>query len=357
MKHLLRVNLYLDLTSGSDREKFDFERETTTGKEVLQALVTSYPAYTYTQDSVTGVIWIHPRKLTIHEILSQRINIEIPAHQVPASRIIFSGLCTLLSVKLLDLNWMDLQAFAYGVELPTGVYSARDVLNFCCIANPSKAFLVSSGKKGQLSMLPRNLSYANPLAPPRAAAVRFWEIEIGSSANGTPSPAEISAAMSDANPRVRWASRAYLEATKQNYQAKDLFGNADSPEKAAWSALGYEAAIFRGVNDPRFLLNLGSEFTDTAMHLRDPGLALLVSLELAREKQITNSLDIIVTEHKFSASEIASIKPDVYRLAHQSVLVLNKLKVLKLEVPEFAPEALRELEHTNFLKLVPAEKP
>ena len=90
--------------------------------------------------------------------------------------------------------------------------------------------------------------------------------------------------------------------------------------------------------------------------IKDPSLALVTSLELAREKQDTSYLDSIIRQHKYSKTEIDSIKADIYQLAHKSKLALNKLKALKLDVPEFSPKALDQLENTNIFTLVPVGK-
>jgi hypothetical protein len=188
--------------------------------------------------------------------------------------------------------------------------------------------------------------------------VRFWEIEFGKSlsANGIPSGEELCGALADPNPRKRWAARIYLEAAWQNYPWFDVIAKSHGAEQAAWVALGLQAATFRGSDGSLVLLKTVKGFADKLVQIKDPGLALVTSLELTREKQDTSYLDAIVRRHKYTEAEAASVKPDVYRLAHESKLALDRLKKMRLHVPEFSRKALRELDDTNLLTLFPAEK-
>ena len=357
-KYLLRANFYMDVVPDSDSVEFTFDKETATGKELIEAFLATYPTYTFTQDRETGVIWIHPKRIKYENILNQKIRIDRPAFQVRALNTVVAPLTRMLSMTMPE--WMRPgPTLNYGVDLPAGVYTVKEIINFCCVANPSKAFEFFPGYEGgALIVNLDNLYFNSPLTPPRAEAVRFWEIEIGKSTNGIPVAAEVGAAMSDSNPRKRWAARCYFEAAIINYQMSDIVRQSGSPENKVWAALGEEAAIYRGINDPQFLVaNVASGFTTNLTQISDPGLALVTSLELAREKQGTNYLylDTIVSQHKFTEAEVASIKSDVYRLAHESPLALDKLRAIKLDVQEFLPKALDELADTNLFTLVPAE--
>jgi hypothetical protein len=360
-KYLLRANLYLGDGWDAESKAFSFNKETATGKELIEAFLATYPTYIYTQDSKTGVIWIYPKRMEYEDILSEKIKINHPAYQVSAVNAVIIPLCKLLHLQPMLSNG-NMQAFNYGVDLPAGVFTARDIVNFCLIANPTKAFRFYpsyGGYTGGYVIILDNLEYRNPLALPRAAAVKFWEVEIGKPTNEIPTAAELSVAMSDVDPKIRFAARSYHEAAPVNYNMKDIIEKSGSPENAVWAALGIEASMFKGIYDPQFLVaNSGSGFTTSLRQIKDPGLALVTSLELAREKQGTNYLylDSIVSQHKFTEAEIANIKPDVYRLAHESPLMLDKLKAMKLDVPEFSPKALSELADTNLFTLVPMEK-
>jgi hypothetical protein len=358
-KYLLRANFYRDGVSNEDSAKFTFSKEVATEGELLEAFLATYPDYTYTQDKETGILWIHQKRVNYDDILSQKVRIERPAYQVTMLTGVFTPLCRLfpnVHAFLFEFGPPMNLTFDYGIDLPAGNCTVREILNYCCIRNLTMSFAIARDAEGQFFIKPIDSYYGNPLAPPRAAAVKFWEIEIGKSTNGIPNIAEISTAMSDTNPRKRWAARSYLEAAWKNYRFSDLSTNSDSPEKAVWAALGIQDVIFRGINDSEYNRDGTPGFTNNLAQIKDPGLALLASLELTREKQGTSYLDAIVSKHKFSEAEIASIKPDVYRLAHKSKLVLDKLKTMKLNVPEFSAEALSELERTNLFTLIPMGK-
>jgi hypothetical protein len=58
----LRANLYWDPKAIAGPAGFAFNRENTTGKEVMDAFLAAYSDYTRTQDQETGVLWLHPKK-------------------------------------------------------------------------------------------------------------------------------------------------------------------------------------------------------------------------------------------------------------------------------------------------------
>ena len=361
-KYLLQVNLYLngDSLSGSESSKFSFDRANVTGDELLKAFIAAYPAYVCTQDKKTGVIWIHPKQIQYDHMLSQTVKVEHSAYQIPMLTGILNPLASLLPSNLNIAVWnygipMS-ETFDYCVDLPAGDSTILEILNYCSVWNITKCFCVSSDPKGKMIIEPINLYYRNPLATPRVAVIKFWEIEIGKPTNGIPSYGEMNAAMSDKNPMKRWAARCYLEATWENYIWKNLVTKSDNPEKAVWTALQLKAIAVRGTNDIQYLSHLSPEIATDIRHIKDPDLALVASLDLARENQDTSYLDSIVSQHKFTEAEIACIKPDVYRLVHESKVALDKLKAMRLDVPEFSSKALDELEDRNIFTLVPMDQ-
>ena len=240
----------------------------------------------------------------------------------------------------------------YDVDLPAGVYSAREILDFCCVANLNKAFLVRPirGKPSPIVIFLTGLLYGNPLAPPRVEAIRFWELQIGKPTNGTPSRDEVRAAMSDPNPEKRLAAGLYLEAADENYTPADLIGNADGSEQAIWTVLGEGYAQLRGADTDliSFVARNDTKLNGDLKQINNPSLALLTALQLTREKQDTGYLDEMIKEHTFTEAEIVAIKPELYRMARSSKAVRDKLLAMKSQVPELSPVALGELANTNF---------
>src|SRR5665213_1315698 len=145
-EYLLRANIFTIAGADSDSTPFRFKKREATGKEILEALLAAYPAYTYTQDQETGVIWIHPKRIKYEDILNQKIKIERAACQIPMFTRIYQPLCGLLSPYViagsLPKSGSPSSSYCYFVDLPSGVFSVREILNYCCAANPTKAFAV-----------------------------------------------------------------------------------------------------------------------------------------------------------------------------------------------------------------------
>jgi hypothetical protein len=78
-------------------------------------------------------------------------------------------------------------------------------------------------------------------------------------------------------------------------------------------------------------------------------------MELAREEKDAGMMDV-VQGLKLTESEMAGIKPDVYRIARGSALVREKLIQMKFEVPELSADALTELSNTNWFRQVWSDK-
>jgi hypothetical protein len=352
--YMVRANLVLAGPANSVSNLFAFEKQRATGKDLLDAYVGVYSDYTYTQDPGTGVIWTHPRTLRYADVLSQNIMVVRPGRQVAFESAILLPVYQLLSssISMPATSGPTGQQFGFGVDLQPGVYPVRDIINACCIANPVLLFQMGPARDrpGGYVLTPRISRYSNPLASPRDMAVHFWETEIAksSSTNGIPTIREMAVAMSDPEFRVRWAARAFLEATFLTYRWGDLIRACDSPEQAVWVALGIEAATYRGVNDDQFFFATSelkqAGFADLLSRVKDPNVALLACLELAREKAETGYLDAMVSSHRYSEAEIAPILPDIWRMTHESQLVVEKLRRLKLNVPQFSPENLRDLD-------------
>ena len=382
-KYLLRANIYMDAAASSGKTTFAFAKKRATGQDLFDAFLTAFPRFTYTQDPETGVIWFHPKDVNYSEILNQKISIARRANQVPMYTDVYLPLCKLLAPDVIDSSKLAARAssidpatgkapipffWLYDVELPSGEYSAREILNFCCAASPTKAFLIrqqySRGQgqehkgRGRLIIFLKDLGFLNSLAPPRIEAVKFWEVEIGKPKNGTPSFEEVRAAMSDPNPKKRSAASLYVEACIKNYPTIDLIENADGADEAVWTVLGLQNALWRD-SATNFFSHMMRKFPRLREDLRrieNPSLALIASLQLTREKQDTSHLDELVEAHSFVEAEIAAIKPELDRMARSSKAVREKLRAMKSRIPGLSPEDLAEMEQTNLLTSASQER-
>ena len=368
--YLLRANMYVDLRTALDTEKrrFAFKKEKATARDIFDAFLATYPIYTYSHDPKTGVIWFHPKNVNYDQILNAKVLIRRAELQVPLYSGVLQPVFSLLyanpKVRIDPTAGAPFTGNAAGplapfdnicVDLPAGVYCARDVLNICCLASPRIAFWAfDENGNGRVSMLvPAHLEDNNPLALVRPGAIGFWETEIGTTGNTPPTPNTIAAAVSDANPRKRWAAREYHEATRRLSHG---VVSAD-PRIAVWEVLAWKG-VFVGdgpflKNNPLFMDKRPAVLND--LMREDTGLALVTSMELAREAKDPSVMDV-VSGHKFTEAEVAEIKPDVYRIGRASKLVRDKLMQMKFDESDLSPQSLRELENTNLFILVPDQQ-
>jgi hypothetical protein len=326
---------------------------------LIEALLASFPNYTFTQDEETRVIWIHPRSTNYSDILSEKYRIERPAWQVP----MFAGVYEPMRNSL-ALSWMltvtnsppdawlggTTHEFAqsYCVDLPAGTFPARQIFNYCCVANPARTFFVTLNTNGSRHIEADSLYYRNPMIPPRPAAVAFWKAEIGQPKGDTPILDEVGAALSDPNPRIRWAARGYLQAAPLNYRTADLITNAEDPRQAVWAGLGLKTIDVMGRGDFIYLTPkapIMAAITNDLV-LGDPGLTLLISMEMARESNDPGLMES-AARHKFTAAEVQAIKPDFCRITRESKQVRDKLLSMKINLPGFSLDELRDLGNSN----------
>lgn len=359
-KYLMRMNLYMDRPEPQPK-LFAFSKDKVTGQEMLDALLREYPEFTYTQNPDTGIIWIHPKKVTYSDVLNRRVKINHDARGVQMYPDIYLPLRKLLGPDFVDSHSGTIDrsppySWFYDVDLKAGTYSVREILDLCCSANPSKVFLIfQPGQTEAHTISLTHLVYRSPVAPPRVGAVRFWELEMGKSTNGIPTYKQIREAMASRDPAKRLTACLYFEACEYNYSTKNLLEKADGPDQAIWSALGAQYAIWRE-SDTNFFSNRIKSIPrigEDLKNIKDPCLAVLVSLQLTRESKDTSYVDQIVSQHSFTEEEINSIKPEMLRMARSSNAVREKIRAMHLTGPEFSPGALRELENTNFLDVVP----
>jgi len=365
VSNLIRANICLDAGAYEDKTLFKFKKEKTTGREVFEALIAAYPAYTFTQDALTGVIWIHPKSVNYTNLLNKQVEIMRPVLQIPMDYGVLQPLIRVLyppSEGMIGNNPFSLlRSFSaeaasnmdYCVDIPSGIYSCRDILNFCSVASPNWAFEVQRGSDGLFYIDARPLS-ARLQASERIPAIKFWETEIGDTTNAPPSNELLTAVFSDSNPRKRWAAREYLRATEGLSHGVP---GAD-PRLSEWTHIGVKYVQLGDMGEWAFFSRSNPGKDPAILHQLmpiEPGLALLVSMELAREEKDASLMDV-VQGHKLTQTEMAAIKPDLYRIARESTLVRDKLAQMKFDLPDLSPEALNELSNTNWFRPLSAAK-
>ena len=328
-KYLLRSVLYV--SNPASQMHFSFQRQKCTANELFNALTATYTNYTWSVDSNTGVIWFHPVEVAYNSILPLRVPITNDLLGVPMR----SGVLEPLSERFpqtIDVSrggTLYMNTFDYSVSLPRGSLSVRDILNYCCSANPTKTFYV----QGQWSIRPINLvSKTLTSAPP--GAIFWWKTQMGDLRNRQPDNPNLINALADSNPHVRRSACAYLEALSWQLHGDSLISHAEPFTKAAWAALGLMSVRVRisDATSTAGLSILGKGYSENLFSQGDPQLAVLAAFELASVANVkssapghdTRGLDIVM-RRQFPKGTLDEVQPELSRRAYDSEFVRKEI--------------------------------
>jgi len=374
-KYLVRANLFYDEQAINDNTYFYFNKQEATARELLDAYITTYPEFTYTQDNETGVLWIHPKRIKYNDILDQNINILTGAKNLPMYSGVYRPLCDLLAPRLLDSNDPSVPFFGsrridpdtkrplisqiwfYDVDLPAGIHSVKNLLNYCCVANPTTAFAIGPmlDQPATQVIYLNSLIYGNPIAQPRDAAIKYWEDTRGKPAIEAPSAIEVGTALCDLDPRMRHSACLYFESCLINYDGYEMIKDKEAIDQKVWIVLGWEYVQLGALATNGFHIAMAHipNFKNDLDKIQNAGLALLVSLELARENMDGGNVDAIIGRHKYTYNEINSILPELTRMARTSKAVRDKLLRMNLPIGDLIQPDISKLEDANYLTKVP----
>lgn len=322
-KWLLRTVLVVTPDLGVARP-FTFESDACRGADLLNAVVAAYPEFVWTQDGDTGVIWVHPQTVELANILGERVS--VPRRQLgvpmltgvlePIRKISRNAPAIHRGSEALD------NTFNYAVAVPEGTFSIRDMLNQCCLANPSKTFFVSLDGSSTV-IYPVNLvSDQTDTAP--VGAVSMWNLATERSSADAPSAEEIRAGLASADGNVRAAARAYLETMIFRWQPDAWIRETEDVSMGLWIAV---AAAEIHVRIPEVG---GTPHTNTAVVQRiktaadagvleecDPKLAVIAALEYAR---LTDDMTYVqpALGREIDASDLRDMAPEVFRICRSA---------------------------------------
>jgi hypothetical protein len=309
---------------------FSFKAAKCSGKDVLNAVTTSYHDFVWTQDSNTGVIWFHAKDLRLGNILSPKVRIANEDLGVPMQTGILEAIEDVPNgIRVKRWGTAFTNTFNYPVDLQAGEYSVRDVLNTCCIANPSKTFYIQvyRNREPQFTVISAvNLSSHKSTAP-RPGILLFWTLKIGKLTESIPANEQIQAALANPDPRIRWAARMYSQAMALHVPFEELMNNSQSQEQALWVCLGAINAFVRSdeatyTDGIKKMQTVNKDFFENG----DPNLAVLVAVELARLANDVTALNI-VSQRKLRPGALASIKSEINYSARVSSKVRNALRI------------------------------
>jgi hypothetical protein len=345
-KHLSTDYLVRSVLAVSDLDleqiPFEYESARCTVKDLYDALSTTY-GLSWVQDERTDVAWFHPVELAHDRILTTRIQATWDQLGLPMQSGILepleAGGATGITVK----QWGTLfqNTFDYAVDVPSGTYTVRDLLNLCCIANLTKTFYVRLGQGGALVTAVNLVSDEVRSVP--VEALHLWDAQIGQErGKGAPTREQLMTALADQEAEVRRAARNYLEATIWSVGVDELVNNRITAEQALWTCIGVTSVLVRSeeATHRASIETMERLATDDFLAECEPGLAVMTSLDLARLTKDAKALEV-VKKRNLGASELAGVVSDACRVAALSGYVR---KALQAESAEALVGALRPLD-------------
>src|SRR6266403_1424059 len=217
---------------------FEFESATCTVKDLYDAVAARYALHWF-QDERTGVTWFHPAELAYDRILTTKVHVERDQLSLPMQSGILEPLEDSSAASITVKRWSNLfqNTFDYAVDVPAKVYTIRDLLSLCCVANPTKTFFARLSD-GQVFVTAVNLVSDEARSVP-VGALHLWNMEIGQGrGNGAPTQEQVITALADQEPEVRRAARDYLEAIIWNALVDEWVRSDTSTAKLLWTCIG-----------------------------------------------------------------------------------------------------------------------
>jgi len=303
---------------------FVYQSPRCTLRELYDAIAAGYEL-TWTQDERTGVAWFYPQELSIQHVLSTKVHLDQDHFGLPMQTGVLEPLSVNNGTGIRVKQWGTLfqNTFNYAVDVPAGEYTIRDLLNLCCVANPTKTFFVQVDHDA--SFITAINLVSDKVQPVPVGALRWWETEVGPR-NGVPAEAQVIAALANDNAKVRRAARNYLEAIIWNVPLDELAGGASSSSDSLWTSIGITSILVRSEQATHLAsiemmerLATGDLLTDS-----EPGLAVMTALDLARLTKDSRALGV-VKKRDLPDNELTGIMPDACRVAALSDFVRQAL--------------------------------
>jgi hypothetical protein len=320
---------------------FDYESATCTVKDLNDAVAATY-GLQLVRDEHTSVAWFHPIELAYDRILATKVHVERDHLGLPMQSGILEPLADSSAAGITVKRWSNLfqNTFDYAVDVPAGVYSIRDLLNLCCVANPTKTFFVQV-RDGPAFVTSVNLVSDEARAVP-VGALRLWDINIGQGrGQGAPTQEQVMTALADQESQVRHAARGYLEAIIWSAPVDEWLRSDTPTAKLLWTCIGVTSVLVRSEEATHRVSIETMERLATGDFLAEcePGLAVMTALDLARLTKDARALEV-VTKRNFGTNELAGITSDACRVAALSGYVR---KALQTKSAHTLVDALRPL--------------
>ena len=356
--------------------KLEFDAEKCTVADTLTAFFNAYPNYTYTQDKNTGIIWLHPKMIAYESILAAKVKLASDVIGVPM-------LGTLSQLRPFGVRLVGrmltgvANTFGYPVDIPAGTWSVREVLNFCCVADPSTAILVSLSSDGTCSVMPTSIFNidTHEVTP---TMLYFWRSEIDSSSQGVPTEDQVIDALASPDARTRAAARNYCSLCGLAMDPDELVRHAPAGDKAFWTAVGMLDVHVRsrGATHTASIERIRQTLSDKSSASISPNLRVLASAELVRvlrghmavieegknpppslkakvQRNLDDALGFLdqATKISLASHDVANVKHDMTRVLRYSKPVRDKLIEQKVQWPGFSQADIEALGDPNIFSL------
>jgi hypothetical protein len=304
-----------------DKSPFHYEAENYKVGDLYNIIAAAYNL-AWTQDRETGVAWFYPIEVNYSDILS--IKIEVARHYLGLP--MQSGILEILAVNCPDITvkkWDTLfrNTFDYAVDIPSGSYTIRDILNVCCVANSTKTFFLDI-RNNNTNVTAINLVSEGAYSPP-AGALYLWQTEIeNSNGNVIPTRKQLLVALSDKEFKTRRASRNYLESIIWSFELDDLVSHWFSIDQALWTCIGITSIIVRteDATHQASIEIMKKLATDDFLNHCEIGLALIIALEITRLTSDGDAIKVI-KERIPGMDELGEVISDACRIVAQSSYV------------------------------------
>jgi hypothetical protein len=308
---------------------FDFQAGKCTVRDVFEALVAAYPQVTWTMDHDFGIAWFHPVSVSLAQLLSQPVTADQDEFGVPMLSGVLSGVSQAVAptIVLRPGEQRFVNTFDFPVDIPAGTYTARAMINWCCLANPMVAFGLSEQSDKSITIWPLNLQNWDIKACP-SGALHLWRTEVDAGAKMPPSEEEVVEALSSLDSRVRSAAQIYMTRMMfASWPYDDLIATATNRDRALWVAVA-AMRIFnltaQSPPHPASIERIKRECNDQFFRTSESQLAISVAIELARVAGDTRGLEI-VSKRRLTEAEILPVRSHVVFGARSSRLVRDML--------------------------------
>lgn len=308
----VRSVLYLPEELNS-QQHFEYKAAQCTVRELYDAFVTTYPQLTWRQDPDSGIVWFFPKALHYSEILSNEVHVATDEFGLRCFTDILTPLQERSEAKiyLWRRGFTFLGVFDFPVDIPAGTYSVRQLLNQCCVCNPDKTFVILVDSRVGVIVTLQNLEPDNPQNPTRAA-LSFWQVEIDPKQATSPDSETIRKALSNPDPRIRWAGRCYVELVT-SIGRDALVREAVGKEEALWTAVALTSLLQRmeGTTHRASVERIEKEFDPAFFEKGDPGLCTLVALEMARHGRDCRGLDFLA-RRQIGDADLVGVRSELF---------------------------------------------